>query len=407
MATIKIDPPDRPRTWPAPTVAESGRSNCLFCGFPVERDDRFCQECGAHQVPYISSAQPSVFAKWWSRLANDRRLRLIIAGALSGMLSVIAITAMLSTSDRSKRTDSAAEALTNNRLNEAIYALEQLSLESNLSSHQQGLLDKAYFQRALVYLSNGYPEAARKDLLRITAGFIQYNEVLATAARIQGLAPEAGASSKKGSRQRLSAFNAATGRKVERSHTAGLPGPPQQGLPITAGRSLVPPPPPTEGASNAVTSSSVNLPQQKAPLAAANRDAAVSDSAVLQQGKRIDRTASLGSSLFVPGSPAESGSFKSGAMDESAPDAQQERDGAKLAARRADPGSDEKVSTSSKSRPKMGAAETDVVRYNRLLARYFGAGQAHTGDSVQRSVSSDMKEPPSFREWMDMGRPDF
>src|SRR5262249_27236857 len=48
------------------------------------------------------------------------------------------------------------------------------------------------------------------------------------------------------------------------------------------------------------------------------------------------------------------------------------------------------------------SAEDSMARYNELLASYFARGNASKEED--KSAKSD---PPSFKEWMEQGKPDF
>lgn len=346
-------------------------TQCLFCRYPVEPEDRFCQECGAAQLPYVSSVQPSALSKWSNRFLRDGRAQLLLAGFLAGMLCVTISAFTLSSSARNARTSSAAAALSANRLNEAIMILETMSRQGALSTYQQALLDKAYFQRALVYLSNGFREAAKNDLQHVSPRFIQYNEVLSTATRIQDLT---GSSAKKHEKPPLRTSKCST-RAVPTGQT-------RLTAAALAGRLPLPPPPLAEAIAPKETPREEPTPQESQ-----------------QTAPPSDRNANPGSTWFVSGSQSALPDRGFKTSPDSQQDAQpdRQRDGTRLAARPKDAAGNEK-------RPSLraGAAEDDVVRYNRLLARYFSTG--HSGDS--RSAA-ETREPPSFREWLDMGRPDF
>lgn len=53
--------------------------------------------------------------------------------------------------------------------------------------------------------------------------------------------------------------------------------------------------------------------------------------------------------------------------------------------------------------------ESEIARYNKLLADYFSSSRSRTRKTIKDEfgVSGDGGEPPSFREWVERGKPDF
>jgi hypothetical protein len=68
---------------------------------------------------------------------------------------------------------------------------------------------------------------------------------------------------------------------------------------------------------------------------------------------------------------------------------------------------DEPVKRSALVKPEVKYAESDVVRYNELLAGYFSSSTAKSSGKAGAERPGEMREPPSLKEWIDLGKPHF
>ncbi len=334
---------------------------CPSCRAEISEDDSFCQECGsALSLPESEETVP--------RLADLRMARLhpslakpvvtlpLVALAVIGfaliMFLLLGFEKSYSGFSNHYVIEQATQAYKENRFDEAATILERLSVGRKLDDQQRTLLCDVYLARAEQRVGRSDYVGAMSDLDKIPS---QYSKFILVTGRKNELAELIKVQQVHAQAQALSATKGRLKQDRSKSTQAGkitnsvLSAPPAISVKLRseAQQSSTPSEFPKVGSQTPVVRSESTLPSaeidQKSPALARTEAQPALSNAVSSRSEL----------------PTQKGLLKAKA--------------AKI-------------------------TENDQVRYNELLAGYF---------SQEHKQSSGASEPPSLKEWIDIGRPKF
>lgn len=348
---------------------------CPSCRAEISEDDSFCQECGSalsfadgeESAPRLAQLK---MARLHPSLAKPVVTLPLIAMAVVGfvlvMVFLISFEKSYSGFSNHYVIEQAAQAYKENRFDEAATILERFSIAHKLDDQQRTLLSDVYLARAEQRVGRSDYVGAMSDLDKIPSQYAKFilvtgrkNElaelikVQQTQAQAQALSVTKGRVKHERGQSALSAKSS-----VSSSTNTVLPAPsvisaaPQSELPhaSTRAESKVMSAEPEQRPSGRVPS--ISPPESS--VARAEPSQSRSESLRSESPAVLPNAASIRSEL-----PGQKGLLKA------------------KAAR---------------------ITESDQVRYNELLAGYF---------SHEHKQTSGASEPPSLKEWIDIGRPKF
>lgn len=343
---------------------------CPSCRAEIAEDDSFCQECGsALSFPDARESSPRLaqlkMARLHPSLAKPVVTLPLVAMAVVGfflvMVFLLGFEKSYSAFSNHYVIEQATQAYKENRFDEAATILERFSIGHKLDEQQRTLLSDVYLARAEQRVGRTDYVGAMSDLDKIPS---QYAKFILVTGRKNELAELIKVQQTQAQAQALSV---AKGRVKH-----------ERGKSVLSAKSSV------SSSTNTVlpAPSVISAAPQSEPPHALTREESPVVSAESERG-HSGRVRTM-SSPDSPGTSAESPEARS--ESPAAP--------ANAAAIR----SDLPVQKGLLKAKAAKITESDQVRYNELLAGYF---------SHEHKQTSGASEPPSLKEWIDIGRPKF
>ncbi len=368
---------------------------CPSCQAEISEDDSFCQECGSP----LSLAEAGEPVRQPVQLKMTRLHpslgKPVVALPLVGLivLGLVLITIFLlgfekSYSGFSNRyvIEQATQSYKENRFDEAATILERLSLSHKLDDEQRTLLSDVYLARSEQRAGRSDYVGAMSDLLKIPP---QYSKFILVTGRRNELAELIKVQQAQAQAQALAA--AKNHVKSERSKSQLS----SKALANSATTATLQAPPAISVTPATETVSSGNHGQ------AQSTGSEFPASRIESSGRAESQMSHSGSQTLLSGSQtSHSGSQTSLSGSQAA---QSEVQPSRLETKPTASNSPAMRSEASVPNGLLKAkaskiTENDQVRYNELLAGYF---------SQEHKQSSGASEPPSLKEWIDIGRPKF
>lgn len=351
---------------------------CPSCRAEISEDDSFCQECGSalslpDAVESVSQPAQLKMARLHPSRAKPVVTLPLVALAVVGfaLIMVFLVGFEKSYSGFSNRyvIEQATKSYKENRYDEAATILERFSVGHKLDESERTLLSDVYLARAEQRVTRADYVGAMSDLGKIPS---QYSKFILVTGRKNELAELIKVQQAQAQSQSTSATKGHSKQERSKSSTS-----------------------PVSSLTSPVSSSTSPVLSSTKSISSTTKPSSSTTNSVLQAPLAIStaRQAELPRSSARSDSPvvhselpaAHSEALVRSAESQPAPVASPPK--SDLAA--------QKVLLKAKAAK---ITESDQVRYNELLAGYF---------SQDHKQTSGASEPPSLKEWIDIGRPKF
>jgi hypothetical protein len=364
-------------------------SQCSRCGSQTFEDDAYCQECGKFQGSETTDtsapkATADLVAPHTSEFLTNLNPRSakpvvslpVVAGVIALLLlipcGIYAIEHSYESISKSYICDQARKAIEAGTPAAAIELLNRLELtQHGLSSDQRNLLDRALSMESEQMVVAGNYQRAKSDLQQIKGALAQNEEVHQRLQICDRYLAQQAAGAVKAPQN----ADSHAGRRMSKLSTLNIVERARRSLATTSSARAVAP---------AVKIAAKVSPTIAAPTAATT--SAKASSTIAATTTTVSPTTSASTTASPEVSPPDTNVSP-------AASAATTSDSAQISVGKPSTDKPKKGKTAA-----AGFSHNDVARYNALLAGYFSSRGGNDGE---------LREPLSFREWVEKGKPKF